>query len=41
MNKQLPLLDLTIEKDQKSVPVPIQHQQTIPYFENKIQLSVL
>ena len=40
MNKQLSLLDFLIEKDQKSVPIPIQHQYTFPYFENKIQFSV-
>ena len=40
MNKQLSLLDLSIEKDQKSVPFPIQHQYTFPYFKNKIQFRV-
>ena len=40
MNKQLSLLDLLIDKYQKSVPIPIQHQYTLPYFENKIQFSV-
>ena len=40
MNKQLSLLDLLIENDQKSVPIPIQHQYTFPYLENKIQFSV-
>ena len=40
MNKQLSLLDLLIEKDQKSVPIPIQHQYTFPYSENKVQFSV-
>ena len=40
MNKQLSLLDLLIEKDQKSVPILIQHQYIFPYFENKIQFSV-
>ena len=40
MNKQPSLLDLSIAKDQKSVPIPIQHQYTFPYFENKIQFSV-
>ena len=40
MNKQLSLLDLLIEKNQKSVPIPIQYQYTFPYFENKIQFIV-
>ena len=40
MNKQLRLLDLLTKKDQKSVPIPIQHQYTFPYFKNKIQFSV-
>ena len=40
MNKQLSLLDLLIEKDRKSVSIPIQHQYTFPYFEHKIQFSV-
>ena len=40
MNKQLSLLDLLTEKDQESVTIPIQHQYTFPYFENKIQFSV-
>ena len=38
MNKQLSLLDLLTEKDQKSVPIPIQHEHTFPYFENKCNL---
>ena len=40
MSKELSLLDLLIEKDQKSVPVPIQHKYTFPDFENRIQFSV-
>ena len=40
MNKKLWLLDLLTKKDQKSVPIPIQHQDTFLYFENKIQFSV-
>ena len=40
MNKQLSFLDLLIDKDQKSVPIPIQHQYIFPYIEIKIQFSV-
>ena len=40
MNKQLWVLDLLTKKDQKSVPIPIQHQYTFPYFENKTQITV-
>ena len=37
-NKELWLLDLLIEKDQKSVPIPIQHQYTFPYIKYNLVL---
>ena len=40
MNNNFDYLICLTKKDQKSVPIPIQHKYTFPYFKNKIQFSV-